>query len=165
MTTPWQHRLNDRPDWAKVVKAIAAWSDVQQQQLSDWVEQFHLNPNMALEAAILMEECRLQRKTIETLSTLDPDKGQASAVFMKALRTLRYPQLQALRDEIAQLKKQLRSPNAQIHYSDDLESDAFELRYRVRSMQDWDALATYMQTHRNEADALLQTIKTGHVDT
>lgn len=163
MDSDWQHRLNDRPDWAKVVKAIAAWSDVQQQQLSDWVERFRLNPNMALEAAILIEECRLQKKTIETLSTLDPDKGQSATVFMKALRTLRHPELQALRDEIARLKKHLHTPNAQIHYSDDLESDAFELRYRVRSMQDWDTLLTYVQTQRNVADALLQTIKTGHV--
>ena len=165
MISPWLHRLNDRPDWAKVTNIIATWSEPEQQQLSDWTDQFRLNPNMAFEAAVLIEECRLQKKELGVLLTLDPDKGQAAAVFMKTLRALRYPELQALRDEIARLKKQLQSPNANIQYNDDLENDAFELRYRVRSLQDWDALSDYVQTHRPEAENLLNTIKTGHVDT
>jgi hypothetical protein len=166
LLSDWSDRLLDRPDWGKVIDTIRVFPSKDQALLSRWVDQFRLNPNMALEAAILIEECRLQEKDadLEALSDIEGEKGQLSAVFMKALRTLRRPELEALREQISLHKKKLQTKNAQIHYPDDLEQDEFELRFKVRSMKDWDALVLYATEKRAGAESLLNTIKTGHVE-
>ena len=166
MFEDWNQRLNQRPDWGKVVLSISGWKVADQAQLSDWVTTFRLNPNMALEAAILIEECRLQQKheALQSLSSLEAEKGSLSNLFMKTLRTIRRPELEALRNQIALLKQRLQRPHIHIEYPDDLEQDEFELRLRIRSIEEWDALCAFIQEKRPEALALLETIKTGHVE-
>jgi hypothetical protein len=166
LLSAWTDRLAFRPDWAKVIEIIRSWSIQEQEQLSGWVDQFRLNPNQASEAAILIDECRLQKKSnaLEMLGHLDVDKGQAATAFMKALRTLRRPGLEDLREQINRLKRQLQTRSAHIQYSDDLELDEFELRVHIGSMKDWDDLSEYVSSKRAKAEALLQTIKNGHVE-
>ena len=83
---------------------------------------------------------------------------------MKTLRSIRRPRLEALRENISLQRKRLQTSNTHIHYPDDLEQDEFEVRFRVRSLQDWDEIATYIQQKRDRAEKLLQTIHTGHVE-
>lgn len=162
----WHARLESRPDWAKVIEVIKSWPITHQKQLSEWVDRFHLNPNLSYEAAILLEECRLQEKgaALEALNNIEVEKGQAASSFMRLLRNIRRPQLEALREDISLQKKRFQTPKTSIHYPDDLELDEFEIRFKVRTMGDWDAIAESVKQKRDLAETLLQTIQSGHVE-